>query len=311
MKKVYLLLRNNYQTGPYTIDELLQQKLKPSDLVWVEGASKAWTYPAELPQLKDYLEGQGATPTSPGPPKQAAVSTGNEIEKWAEELRQKVLSAPKTFIPVPLREDTVHVEVLRAMARERIEFIDHRKRESPAFEWMSGAMVVLIVVAGVYGGARFFKEKTGLPVLADKAVTIDNHAAKAVARPLSQPVLITYQEVKKDTMATDTMALSVLKQQKPVAVPKRRKINIDALPATAIQKVSVPSYTENENASPDTQPLKEDAKKEILIEPETRTIVTQEPAEKKKSGLFKGLFRKKKKVEEKATEPDVKTTGGQ
>lgn len=308
MKKVYLLLRNNHQAGPYTIDELLQQKLKPFDLIWVEGISKAWTYPAELPQLKDFLEGQADAPPSSVPSKQAAVSTNHEIEEWAEQLRQKVLSAPKPFVTGSLREDDTHVEALRAMARERIEFIDHRKKESPAFEWMSGAMVVFIVVAGVYGGANFFNAKTTLPIVADKAVTVDNHAAKAVARALSLPERITHKEAKMDTSTEkDTMIFAVTKPQKPSLVPKRRKINVDALPATAIQKVTVPSFTENENASPDTQPLKEEAKKEIRIEPELRTIVTEEPVEKKKPGLFKGLFRKKKKVEESPGQ-DAKTT---
>ena len=39
MNKVYLLLRKNLQTGPYTYEELLQQQLLPTDLIWVEGKS--------------------------------------------------------------------------------------------------------------------------------------------------------------------------------------------------------------------------------------------------------------------------------
>ena len=48
MDKVYLLLRNNQQTGPFTIGELLQQQLQPSDMIWIEGKSTAWTYLSEL-----------------------------------------------------------------------------------------------------------------------------------------------------------------------------------------------------------------------------------------------------------------------
>ena len=48
MERVYLLLRNNQQTGPFTIDELLQQQLRPSDMIWMEGKSAAWTYLSEL-----------------------------------------------------------------------------------------------------------------------------------------------------------------------------------------------------------------------------------------------------------------------
>src|SRR5881394_2677247 len=54
MQKVYLLLRSNKQTGPYSLEELLQLKLKPYDLVWVDGRSAAWRYPSEIAELKEY-----------------------------------------------------------------------------------------------------------------------------------------------------------------------------------------------------------------------------------------------------------------
>jgi hypothetical protein len=56
MQKVYLLLRSNKQSGPYTIDELLDLNLKPLDLVWVEGKSFGWSYPSEIESLKAFVE---------------------------------------------------------------------------------------------------------------------------------------------------------------------------------------------------------------------------------------------------------------
>lgn len=61
MQKVYLLLRDNRQTGPYSLDELLQLGLKPFDLIWVEGKSFGWSYPAEIEQLKPYAPKQPET----------------------------------------------------------------------------------------------------------------------------------------------------------------------------------------------------------------------------------------------------------
>ena len=55
MSKVYLLLRSNRQTGPFDLQELLQQNLKPFDLVWIEGRSFGWKYPSEIDTLKPYL----------------------------------------------------------------------------------------------------------------------------------------------------------------------------------------------------------------------------------------------------------------
>jgi len=53
--KCYLLLRNNVETGPFTLEELAAQSLKTTDLVWLEGESTAWKYPTELEALKSYV----------------------------------------------------------------------------------------------------------------------------------------------------------------------------------------------------------------------------------------------------------------
>lgn len=49
--KEYLLLRNNAQSGPYTLDELRAMGLRAYDLVWVENKSFSWKYPSEISEL--------------------------------------------------------------------------------------------------------------------------------------------------------------------------------------------------------------------------------------------------------------------
>jgi hypothetical protein len=50
----YLLLRDNKQSGPYTVSELLEIGIKAYDLVWLDGKSVAWRYPSEIEELKAY-----------------------------------------------------------------------------------------------------------------------------------------------------------------------------------------------------------------------------------------------------------------
>ena len=50
----YLLLRSNKQSGPYSVQELIAQGLKPYDLIWAEGKSAAWRYPSEIEELKEF-----------------------------------------------------------------------------------------------------------------------------------------------------------------------------------------------------------------------------------------------------------------
>ena len=51
---MYLLLRNNKQTGPHSLEELKIMGLKAYDLVWLEGKSAAWRYPCEIDELSAF-----------------------------------------------------------------------------------------------------------------------------------------------------------------------------------------------------------------------------------------------------------------
>jgi len=50
----YLLLRNNKESGPFTMDEVKSMSLKSYDLIWVVGKSAAWRYPGEIPELRSF-----------------------------------------------------------------------------------------------------------------------------------------------------------------------------------------------------------------------------------------------------------------
>ena len=63
MQSIYLLLRDNKQSGPHTLEELLSMNMKNTDLVWIEGRSMGWAFPAEIEVLRPFLpeaEGKSA-----------------------------------------------------------------------------------------------------------------------------------------------------------------------------------------------------------------------------------------------------------
>src|SRR5215211_1996435 len=206
MQWVYSLLRNNQETGPYTFNELLDQHLRPTDLIWVEGRSQAWCYPSEVPELKSYFEGTAyQRPVAPAP--QQISSLPDEIEQRAEELRQRVLSfTPKYYSPKTESKSTTYSDTLYVIEEGKIHFVDHRKKEVPAYEWLSAAMVTFLVVAGIYGGHRLLSSGTTLlPTVASKAVTVDDHEAKVVAKKINQPVVTAnYTESAPDSIYTDS-----------------------------------------------------------------------------------------------------------
>lgn len=100
MQKVYLLLRSNKQTGPYSLEELLQLNLKPFDLVWMEGRSAAWQYPSEIPSLKPYVP---ETPHADVPFK--PVSTSVMEENTGQTLNSKAYKEPQN--PIPQKPESV------------------------------------------------------------------------------------------------------------------------------------------------------------------------------------------------------------
>jgi hypothetical protein len=49
--KRYLLLRENQESGPYSVEDLSRKGLLSYDLIWEEGKSLQWMYPYEIPEL--------------------------------------------------------------------------------------------------------------------------------------------------------------------------------------------------------------------------------------------------------------------
>lgn len=54
MSRIYLLVQNNIRTGPFTLEELLQQPLHDNGLVWVIGQSEDWLSPLEIASLEPF-----------------------------------------------------------------------------------------------------------------------------------------------------------------------------------------------------------------------------------------------------------------
>jgi len=99
----YLLLRNNKESGPFTIDEIREMPLKAYDLLWIVGKSAAWRYPGEIPEIK---------PFAPPVPEQKEDNyrrikseSSNAISK--EITPQKVMSSLKSvYVNLPSEKKT-------------------------------------------------------------------------------------------------------------------------------------------------------------------------------------------------------------
>ena len=52
--KTYFLLRNNQESGPYSLEQVRKQNLKKHDLVWIDNQSITWKYPSEIQELRQF-----------------------------------------------------------------------------------------------------------------------------------------------------------------------------------------------------------------------------------------------------------------
>ena len=100
----YLLLRNNKQSGPYSLQQLVSFGLKPYDLVWVEGKSAAWRYPSEVDGLKAYSPATEEQPYDRFYKKAEEKPQEKQTNKPAQP-QQETYIAPKEETYVPSKEE--------------------------------------------------------------------------------------------------------------------------------------------------------------------------------------------------------------
>ena len=293
MERVYLLLRNNQQTGPFTIDELLQQQLQPSDMIWVEGKSAAWTYLSELeliPFMKD-----------PGLIQNEVLKNEDEIERKAEQLRQRVLaSARRAYFPMRAIEIETYASPYR-LPDEELQVVDHRKernikRNAVFGEFLLTCIVIGLFVVGIYKGKSFLGAKDKVQnSVATQLDTGDQHTAQK-NKPVTPTIIISKPDSSNEQQDS-LLALQKAVQKAPVV---RKRVIDSSIGSTSLNKLTLNQNEKKEDAATSSDTPVESVvntddllKKELVpTVPEIKT--STEPLKDEKKGFLKGLFKKKK-----------------
>src|SRR5947209_3140572 len=106
MQKIYRILRDNKEKGPFTIEELVQFSLKPYDLIWVDGRSAGWRYPSEIEALKSYLPGQESAEKNQLTNNQQAYPAPKTEGPIADNSLKRVIPVEDSYLtPASLEED--------------------------------------------------------------------------------------------------------------------------------------------------------------------------------------------------------------
>jgi hypothetical protein len=152
MKK-YLLLKDNKESGPYSLVELSGKSLKKFDLIWVEGESAQWEYASEFPELKSLIATPAPAPVyRPGPVKRREnidlkYKPYVELPKAErrEEKRAAISTADEKAIPEikfeqPLSE--IKERYIKSLEDQKFQFRNQFRKNSGA--WIMGLFIFLI-----------------------------------------------------------------------------------------------------------------------------------------------------------------------
>lgn len=300
-------MRNNQESGPYSLEELLHNTVKASDLIWVEGKSAAWAYPYEIEALKAYVpappkqaavtgspaaEAQRHTPDSSGrhifvslpdkPRKSSPRPASDSLEERAEAIRQRT----QQLQPAAAHADaTLHTHYARTLDSVEEDYTHwyYNKKVKPRRSY-KGVLLIITLGAMLAGG-----------LFAGQSLLKSSNTNTVIPQQKPQPVAATQEQATTPSETpTDTSLTTMVSDTTPVTLPA-------ATPAapnrtTARNKPVAQPVTQPE-PSPATTPettneapiLTEDPQPVTPTQPEAPVTVP----EKKRKGLLGGLFRKK------------------
>ena len=271
--RVYRLLRNNKEEGPFTAEELIQKNLRPYDLIWIDGRSAAWSYPGELAQFKHYVPLPGEESSNQNekvqpaisPSVQAAMAINNNISEVKEKPRYKVSAAWSKIQTVT----TAAVNNIKA---------DNEKKNPPK------KPMVISQATGLPSKSLSWEEawqdwenqKDFVNELPQPAPAQSSPNKKPVNKRPAEPVLETKYEEPLDSLK-DKYIENILQQK------QRRRKNVSAgkigelvLPAIALIVIFSAAYwLLNDTEVPALNTAKD---KQVQAPPATDTTASQVPA---------------------------------
>lgn len=333
MEKVYLLLRNNQQNGPYTYEELLQQQLLPTDLIWVEGKSTAWIYPSELTSLQrdrgtTKLNRPDATqPTNRSrgaaqpdiPWYQKRKSPEAELEERAQALRERAQSAAASHSYRPLaptahtpqRKYTVYQEEESPILLEVHTL--HKKNVSLP-QLIAAGVITALVATGWYNREMLTIVRSQQTEVSQAAAPVTFQVSLPVRpKPASVAVVDTVQT--RDSVETTPAAMAVtMLPVKPVRAEVKEAASTNETAVATPPQVTPPASEKKAEPGTDTTASTAKTEKKDTAEVATTQANQEDEAAQsathKKKGLgqaLKNIFKKKKKDDD--TSADEKEVG--
>jgi hypothetical protein len=305
MQSNYFLLRDNLESGPYTIDELLLQRLRPTDLVWVDGRTNAWCHPSELEELtvsysinREKLKEISPAISRQRIPKRPKQIGKDEIETRAEEIRKNIMSQAVNRPVSRLQAEEDLSPTNFKIPEERIDLVIHKKKLT-----LPGAHITAIGIMGIFIAGAFY----------GKDLWIDNSRfLDAVAKPFEKSAIVTIPE-KKETQVQQAFSLGAISNNQDSN--KLNLISVDSFAAKAEPPAHAQSsafeanvQTKKTDESINDTPAKKEETDQVIGKNEAIEKINREPEIKKEPVQKEAVQKDPEQKTESAKKPEVENT---
>ena len=223
MKK-YLLLRDNHESGPHSIEQLGSMGLCPFDLIWIEDESMAWKYPEEIEELKSLI----MFDTAPENVNLPSDKSENVFVSLPPNFNQKKRKEPEGYslFDVSQREPVLETKFVQPL-EELKENYRVSKEDKPVWNKpilrRSNTASVIAVFAGVVFGALLIKKMVdgSAPGSSEQIVAatpiIDRETERPAGEDYKNALVTEIVPVYKTSPAKTTKPSNIKKQLKIAA----------------------------------------------------------------------------------------------
>jgi hypothetical protein len=222
--KVYMLLRDNQESGPYTLEAIRNMKLYPLDLIWIEGESASWQYPTEMEELKDLVvqRTRSSIPGAQGEHSHIYISLPGSNKKKAHRIN------PETQV----RDDSSFAvtRTWEALKERHQELTENKEIWSKRVAMKHHPILNLLVIfAGLLVGATLLKKLVDQMGDPTENETYMAPVAYSASDKLAAPV----NEISQHgSVATNTTFLSKKmppSKEKAATIPQEKTIDLRKL----------------------------------------------------------------------------------
>lgn len=218
MKK-YLLLRNNQQCGPHSIEQLASVGLFPMDLIWIEDESTAWKYPEEIEELKHLINYHDTSQVRSHLKNEKIFISlpANFSKKSRSEMEEQYASLPVNEMEPVL--ETNFVRPLQEL-KENYRISNHKKPiwDKKIFQHSNGASILAIFLGVVLGAIMIKKMVDGhVSTIAEQTTAvpiIDREVERQPQENIKNAIVTEIVPVYKNAPAKVSKKANIKKQLK-------------------------------------------------------------------------------------------------